>query len=102
MKQGRVSATLSVALLIADHIALYVWGMALHIWTSYIAYRTGSFVVTLLTFCLPFFAEAVWFIALWLKTGQFFSWYTFGVLAWVVLAIPVFVIGWKSESGGYK
>jgi hypothetical protein len=66
-------------------------GFALHLWTTYIAYETSSFLVMLATFVFPPFSEIGWFIAFWRAAG-FANQYSAAVGLWLA-GVAAFAAG---------
>lgn len=58
-----------------------IGGVALHLWTAYMAFRTGNFLLTAAVFLLPVFAELYWFVRVWIGTGDFINLYSLACFA---------------------
>jgi hypothetical protein len=92
--RSRAGEIMLVSLVVIYYIVLYLGGLALHLWTGYIAYRTSGFIIIVLTLFLPGFAETVWFVVIWRETGVFLNWYTLAVLSLVIWYSLSFVGNW--------
>jgi hypothetical protein len=63
-------------------------GAALHLWTTYIAFETGKFLLTAITFAMPPFSEMYWFVSLWNEVG-FWNWYGLAVMFYTLAALSL-------------
>jgi hypothetical protein len=83
------------------YIGAQLGGLALHLWTAYIAFRTGSFLLTVGSLIFPFGAEIYWFFRVWSATGDFINLYSlacFAVIGSYGLGMLVISVGAKAEE----
>jgi hypothetical protein len=66
-------------------------GLALHGFTTYLAFKVSGFFWAAVTFFTPPFAELYWIFRIWSETGIFWSYVAIGsalyIVLWVVLII---------------
>lgn len=80
--------SLGLAGLIA--LAIQLGGLAIHLFTTYLAFQTSGIISALFTFIFPPLSELFWLWRFWSWTGEFFNFYT----QWVGLYVLVVVVGY--------
>ena len=72
------------------YLAIQFGGLALHLYTTYIAFKISGFISAFLTFIFPPLSELYWVWRFWNGTGEFFNPYT----QWVAAYLILFVVGY--------
>lgn len=79
-------------------LILLLGGAALHLWTTYLSYRTFGFVATVGTLVFPPLGEVAWFVLLWREVGVA-NWYTVSL---AVYALAIVGLLWSDHLGQGK
>jgi hypothetical protein len=72
------------------YLALQLSGLAIHLFTTYLAFQVSGFITALITFMFPPLSQLYWIWAFWDATGIFFNFFT----QWVLLYIVAIVLGY--------
>jgi hypothetical protein len=91
------SAALTQVLAVIFSLGFKIGATAMHLYTTYIAYKGFGLLAAFLTFGAPPFAEAYWLFAIWNITGAF-NIYTLRLLGLAAIGLIGLVMLWISAS----
>ena len=72
------------------YLGLQLGGLALHLFTTFLAYQVSGFFAAFLTFIFPPISELFWIWRFWNISGEFLNFYTH----WFIVYIGAVVVGW--------
>lgn len=70
-------------------LSIYVVSSALHLYTTFIAYRVSGLFGAVVSFSTPGGAELYWFIRIWFETGTALSLYGQCCIVWLAVGVAV-------------
>lgn len=72
------------------YLAIQLGGLAIHLFTTYLAFQTSGIISAIFTFIFPPVSELFWLWRFWSWSGEFFNPYT----QWICFYLLVVVIGY--------
>jgi hypothetical protein len=85
----RMILGVAVAILGMSMLVKVLFGVALHLFTVFVAYSASGFFAALLTLIFPVMAQIYWIYNIWANTGVFLNLFTLLNLAYVGLWVVI-------------
>tara|TARA_B100000963_G_scaffold182744_1_gene158867 strand:- start:578 stop:898 length:321 start_codon:yes stop_codon:yes gene_type:complete len=72
------------------YLVIQLGGLAIHLYTTYLAFQVSGIISAIITFVFPPISELFWIWRFWSLTGEFFNFYT----QWICFYLLVLVVGY--------